>query len=465
MTSGLWTSEDARDATGGKLINSWIAGGVSIDSRTLGSGDLFVAITGPNFNGHDFIPAAIAGGCSAVLAAKKPESDIPGLVVKDTIRGLSDLAVFARSRSVARVIAVTGSAGKTGTKEALKLLLSESGLTHVSDLSYNNFIGVSLSLARLPPEANYAVFEVGMNSPGEIIPLSKMIRPHVAVITTVEAAHLESFDSVKSIARAKSEIFDSLEPGGHAVLNCDNEYFDLISSLAKQSGAEIVKFGERSDADARLMKCVLQNDCSTVTADICGTQITYKVGIPGRHWVQNSLAILAAANTVGVDLDRASLALNHIRPGPGRGEQTSVVTLNGTFDLIDESYNANPASMCAALKTLNLTTILREGRRIAVLGDMLELGSDSEKLHKDLATLLEVKNLDLVFTVGNFSKSLHDSLPIHLRGGHSENSDKAASLLVKTVQPGDVVLIKGSNAIGMSKIKKALLDLSERGAA
>lgn len=468
MSAPLWTSDDVRAATGGTGGAPWVARGVSIDSRTTAAGDLFVALEGPRFDGHDYVADAFAAGAAAAMVARKPADVTPRaplVNVGDTQIGLEMLAAHARNRTGARVVAVTGSAGKTGTKEALRLALAESGPVYASAASYNNKWGVPLSLARMPAPSAYGVFEIGMNHAGEIAPLSLLARPHIAIVTTVEAVHLEFFSSVERIADAKAEVFEGLEPGGTAILNRDNPMFERLATAARARGARIVGFGSDAGADARLEKQALLETCSTVSARICGEPVTYKVGAPGRHWVLNTLVVLAAVAILGADLGRAALAMARVDPGPGRGRRTRVGTADGTFEIIDESYNANPASARAAIEVLGAVDLPRRGRRIAVLGDMLELGPEARRLHEGLAAAVEESGVDVVFTVGDLARTLHDVLPQRYRGGHADDAQGAADEVVRIVKPGDAVLVKGSHPVGMVVVVDALAALAGRGAA
>src|SRR6516225_5274418 len=401
--------------------------GISIDTRTIAPGEAFFAIKGDNRDGHDFVQAALAAGAGlAVVSADRRESfsqDAPLLIVADVLAGLRDLARAARARSRAKVIAVTGSVGKTGTKEALRLTLARNGETHASVASYNNHWGVPLSLARCPESARYAVFELGMNHAGEIEPLARLVRPQVAIITTVEPVHLEFFGSLEAIADAKAEIFLGLERGGAAVINRDNVQFARLERSAQNADvARIVSFGEHARADARLIKCSLQSDTSTVQARIFGTDVTYKLGAPGRHLVLNSLAVLATAVLVGADLALAALALVELRPASGRGSRLTLEMPGGNALLIDESYNANPASMRAALALLGHANIGPLGRRIAVLGDMLELGPRGAELHRELAMAVLAHDVDLVFCCGPLMRALWEALPTRRKGGYAETA-------------------------------------------
>ncbi|MBT4711087.1 MAG: UDP-N-acetylmuramoylalanyl-D-glutamyl-2, 6-diaminopimelate--D-alanyl-D-alanine ligase, partial [Alphaproteobacteria bacterium] len=352
--------------------------------------------------------------------------------------------------------------GKTGTKEALKLALATSGATHASESSYNNHWGVPLSLARMPAASEYGVFEVGMNHPGEIAPLAQMIGPHVAIVTTVEAAHLEFFADTAAIADSKAEVFEGLEPGGFAILNRDNEHFDRLAAAARGHGAEVIGFGADEAADARVVAHHATEGGTHVSAIIRGRAIEYTVGAPGVHWVRNSLAVLAAVDAIGANLELAALALAHVEPGPGRGTKITVNTAAGQFDVFDDSYNANPASVRAALEVLGGHV---GGRRIMALGDMGELGPQTESLHAGLADAISAAHVDLVFTVGTHTRALDAALPATLRGGHFETSDQAAQIISETARAGDGFLVKGSNAMNMGAVVRALVatDVSGRG--
>jgi len=457
----LWTSDEAQAATGGVVKGtSWIASGVSIDSRTVAPGDLFVALSGPNFDGQDFAADALDRGAAAAMVAGESKADLPMVVVDDTLAGLGALARFARARCGARIAAVTGSAGKTGTKEALKLALASSGVTHASESSYNNHWGVPLSLARMPAAADFGVFEVGMNHPGEIAPLARMIGPHVAIVTTVEAAHLEFFADTAAIADSKAEVFEGLEPGGFAILNSDNAYFDRLAAAAKGHGAEVIGFGANDAADARLIAHEATEDGTKVSAIIRGRAIEYTVGAPGVHWVRNSLAVLAAVDAIGANLELAGQAMAHVEPGPGRGTKIIVRAAAGSFGVIDDSYNANPASVRAALEVLSKHT---NGRRVLALGDMGELGRESQSLHAGLAGAILAAHVDLVFTVGTHTRALDSVLPENMRGGHFKTSDEAAPIIAEATQPGDTILVKGSNAVGMGAVVNALAAREQSG--
>jgi UDP-N-acetylmuramoyl-tripeptide--D-alanyl-D-alanine ligase len=434
--------------------------GLSIDSRTIAAGDAFFALRDIR-DGHDFVPAALNAGAGLAVVAANRAGDIPAgaplLVVPDVLEALRNLAGTARRRSAAKFIGVTGSVGKTSTKEALRLALSRVGETHASAASYNNHWGVPLSLARCPESASFAVLEMGMNHAGEIAPLTRLVRPHVAVVTTVEPVHLEFFGTLDKIADAKAEIFEGLEPGGAAVINRDNPQFARLSRAAKAAGVmNIVSFGEHEKADARLVKFALQPDSSTVQARILDVDVTYKLGAPGRHLILNSLAVLAAAKLAGADLALAALALAELAPAAGRGVRTTLDLPGGRATLIDESYNANPASMRAALALLGQMPVGPQGRRIAVLGDMLELGPKGAALHRALAEAVVGNDVDLVFCAGPLMRSLWEALPSERRGGYAETSAALEAEVIGTVRAGDAVMVKGSLGSKMGPIVKAL---------
>jgi UDP-N-acetylmuramoyl-tripeptide--D-alanyl-D-alanine ligase len=459
MPPPLWTETSAAAATDGKAAGSWVASGVSIDSRTLRAGELFVALRGPHRDGHDFVRAAFARGAAAAVVDRDVADLPPGaplLRVADTFAALRALAAAARRRSRARIIAVTGSVGKTGTKEALAVALSASGPTAASAGSLNNHWGVPLSLARLPPDAAYGVFELGMNHPGEIAALTRLVRPHVAVITTVEPVHLGFFPSVEAIADAKAEIFIGLEPGGAAVLYRDNPHYERLAAAARRRPAAIVSFGAAADAAVRLVDCLLRPDGSAVVAALRDTVLRYELPLPGRHWVMNSLAVLAAAHAAGADPARAAAALAGLTAPAGRGRRHELPWHGGRLVLIDESYNASPASMRAALAVLAAIPPGPGGRRIAVLGDMRELGEQSPRFHRELATPILEAAIDLVFLVGSEIAALHEALPEDRRGGLWRSVDEAIPMVLARLRPGDVVTVKGSHGVGMGRVVERL---------
>jgi UDP-N-acetylmuramoyl-tripeptide--D-alanyl-D-alanine ligase len=461
--TALWTTDAMTAAMGaerqGALPQS--ISGLSIDSRTLTPGEAFFGISGDNRDGHDFVATALAAkaGLAVVGADRRAQFpiDAPLLVVPDVLAGLRGLAAAARARTKAKVIGVTGSVGKTGTKEALRLALSKDGETHASVASYNNHWGVPLSLARCPASAHYAVFEMGMNHEGEIEPLSRLVRPHVAIITTIAPVHLEFLGTLAKIADAKAEIFFGVEPGGAAVINRDIAQFAQLKRRAKEAGiSRIVSFGEHKGADARLIKYALHPRCSTVQAKILGTELTYKIGAPGRHLIINSLCVLAAADLVGADLALAALALAAIEPVAGRGAPIAIELPDGPALVIDDSYNANPASMAAALAVLGQAPIGPQGRRIAVLGDMLELGPQGKALHRGLIEPVLANSVDLVFCCGPLMHALWQALPASRRGGYAETSTALEAQVLPAIRAGDAVMVKGSLGSRMAPIVKAL---------
>ena len=458
---GLWTSLETCQATGGRSNTEWTCTGIAIDSRAVRPGDLFVALVGPNNDAHDYVANALSAGAVAAMVHRRPEgvpTDAPLVEVDDTLEALNAMARARRAYTAAAVIAITGSVGKTGTKEALRRVLCQQAPTHANVASFNNHWGAPLSLARLPRDARFAIFELGMNAPGEIRELSRLVRPHLAIITTVEAAHLEFFESVEQIADAKAEIFEGLVDGGTALINADNPYADILRAAAERSGAgRIVGFGGGAGADARLINAVLHASSSTVSADVIGQAVTFKVGAPGRHWTINAVAVLAAAKLLGADIGLAALAMADLTPPKGRGERHQVRLADGAFELIDESYNANPASMRAALELLTVARPGPTGRRIAVLGDMLELGEDAPRLHRELAEEVARRPVDMVFACGEQSAHLFQALPKERRILHTELSVDMVAPLLEQIRAGDVVMVKGSLGVRMAPIVEALL--------
>ena len=435
-------------------------GGISIDTRTLAAGDLFVALKGDS-DGHDHVAAAFAKGAAAAVVDEAHADALRGtgplLVVHDTLDALRGLGQAARARTEGAVIAVTGSVGKTGTKEALRLVLSGSGATHASAASYNNHWGVPLTLARMPKTTRYGVFEIGMNHAGEIEPLVAMVRPDVAVITTVAPVHLEFFDSVSAIADAKAEIFSGLKPGGTAIVNHDIETFYRLATRAAGSPAgRLLSFGEHPESDARLDAIALDADGSDIEATVLGRPLRFRLGAPGRHLAMNALAVILAAEAVGIDPATTARALGRMAAGAGRGERTVLHAPSGAFTLIDESYNANPASMRAAIALLGGTPVGPEGRRIAALGEMRELGPDGAKLHEALAAELIEQRVDLVFAAGPLAKPLYDALPAVLRGAWAPVSTEIEGVLADALRAGDAVMVKGSNGSRMGPVVAAL---------
>jgi UDP-N-acetylmuramoyl-tripeptide--D-alanyl-D-alanine ligase len=463
MSAALWTSSEAARATGGHAMAQWQAAGISIDSRSLQAGDLFVALAGPSFDGHDFIAAALAKGAVAAMAHRRPlglSASAPLLMVDETLAALTRLGLAGRARSQARLIGVTGSVGKTGTKEALRLALSSQAETFANAGSLNNHWGVPLSLARLPTTAALGVFEIGMNHAGELGPLSRMVRPDVAIITAIEAVHLEFFASLDAIADAKAEIFEGMDAASSVVLNRDNAQYDRLAGHARRRGiTRIIGFGEQVGTQARLIDCRLEATGSDVKADILGRRLDFRLAAPGRHWVQNSLGVLAVVAALGLDLGLAAATLASFSPPKGRGQRRHLALPGGYFELIDESYNASPAAMRAAFAVLGHAKPGPRGRRIAVLGDMREMGPTSPRLHAELAGPLVAAGVDLVLTCGPLMVELDAALPRDKRAGHAADSQGLIPAVVATVRPGDVVLVKGSLGTRMAPIVEALLAL------
>lgn len=457
----LWTSAQAEDATGGSDTGAWEATGVSMDSRHLAPGDLFVAISGPHFDGHNFVRDAFQRGAAAAIVETRPKGLMPQaplLMVENSFHALQALARAARKRSFAQIIAVTGSVGKTGTKEALRLALAESGKVTATKGNLNNEYGVPLSLARLPREADYGVFELGMNHPGEIGPLAKLVQPKIGIVTNVEAVHMAHFHSVAEIADTKAEMFEGMGPDGVAILNRDNPYFQRLADAARARGiARVLGFGEHPEAQLRLINCTCHALSSTVIAEIGGVEIHYRLGVPGRHWVTNSLAVLGAVHAAGADLQKAAARLSSLAAPAGRGRRVRGMVPSGIIEIIDESYNANPASMRATFDTLAATPAGPVGRRVAILGDMLELGENARRMHAELAGDLLRNEIDLVFTVGELMENLDRELPPHMRGGHADSAEALMSILLEELHGSDIVAIKGSRAMNMSHIVNGLL--------
>jgi len=458
--NALWTAAEAARATGGRASAPWRATGVASDSRRVAPGDLFVALKGPNHDAHDFVAEAFARGAAAALVSRRPEgvaADAPLLVVDDVLAALKRLAAAARARSRARIVAVTGSVGKTSAKEALRRVLGLQAPTVASPASFNNDWGVPLSLAALPREAAYAVFEIGMNHPGEIAPLARLVRPHVGVVTTVEPVHLAHFDSVAAIADAKAELFQGVDREGAAVLDHDNRFYKRLASAARaRHMARIVSFGEDPAADVRLVGLTCDAEGSDVVAAIGNERLTVRIGAPGAHWARLGLAVIATVLALDADLEAAARALAEVRPLPGRGARARIACAGGAFTLIDESYNANPASMRAAIANLGMTAPGPGGRRIAVLGDMLELGETAPALHAALAEPLAEADVDLVFTAGPLMAALRDALPASVRAAHAGRSEDLINPVVAAVRAGDVVMVKGSLGSRMAPIVAAL---------
>jgi UDP-N-acetylmuramoyl-tripeptide--D-alanyl-D-alanine ligase len=442
-------------------------GGVSIDSRTLQPGDLFFAIKGETHDGHDHVARAHEAGAAAAVVAHERADGLAALLpifsVGDTMGALDRLAAAARARSRARIVAVTGSVGKTTTKEMLRSMLATCGATHASTASYNNHWGVPLTLARMPGSARFGVFEIGMNHSGEITPLSRLVRPHAALVTTIAPVHIEHLGSIEAIADAKAEIFAGIEAGGVAVLNADAPQYGRLAKAAAAQGATVRSFGRGVECDAQLLAIGATAAGSRVRSRLNGRQMAFDLGAPGAHMAENALGALLAAEALGADLDRCAAALANFSPQKGRGQRFSVVTPDGPATIIDESYNANPASMRAALALLAAAKPGPKGRRIAVIGDMLELGPQAEAMHADLASDLIASHVDLLFGAGPLTRALFDATPASMRATWTARSSDLTSEIAGALRGGDVAMIKGSNGSRMGPLVAALRDRFARG--
>lgn len=458
----LWSLKDVAVAVGAKAPTAdGEVSGVSIDTRTLQTGDLFVALKDVR-DGHEFVADAVARGAAAALVSRA----VPGVSAEKLIKvdstqaALEALGRARRAAVSARVAAVTGSVGKTSTKEALRHLLGFQGRTHASAASYNNLWGVPLSLARMPRDTQFGVFEIGMNHAGEITPLTAQVRPHVAIVTMVAAVHLENFASVGEIADAKGEIFSGLEQGGVAVINADLEWTGRLKAHASEARpSRIVTYGRAAGSDIRLMSLDLSEQSSNAYIELFGKPLRYRIGAPGEHWAINSLGVLAVISALGADAERAAGDMASLSALAGRGARETIEGSKGAFELIDESYNANPLSMGAAIATLGRAQPALGGRRIAVLGDMLELGPTAGELHAGLAKPLADERIDVVFASGPLMHHLWDAIAEGQRGGYAATSAEIAESVAQTVKAGDIVMIKGSYGSKMRVVVEALRKL------
>jgi UDP-N-acetylmuramoyl-tripeptide--D-alanyl-D-alanine ligase len=463
LTDALWTLDELVDACQGRVVGTppSLVMNISIDSRTASPGDAFFAIKGDVHDGHAFVSGALDRGIAVAVVAEDKLDELPTdgryVVVDDVLPALERLGQAARARTSARIVAITGSVGKTSTKEALAAVLARQGRVHYSPASFNNHWGVPLTLSRMPVDVDFGVFEIGMNHAGEITPLVKMVRPHVAVVTTVAPVHLEFFDSVASIARAKGEIFLGVEPGGAAIINGDIPESDLLWELAGAAGiANIIRFGETTGCLSAIHQLIIRSDMSCLRGLILGADLTWKVGAPGRHMAMNSLAVLTAAVLVGADLAIAALTIGELTAPKGRGLQHRLEIGDGEATLIDESYNANPASMRAAIELLGQSHVGFRGKRIAVLGDMLELGETGEALHLALAAPLNRAGVDKVYCSGHLMRSLWLTLPPEQQGAWAETAEELKPLLLRAIGPGDTVMVKGSLGSRMGPLVEAM---------
>ena len=466
--TALWTEKTVEAATNGRSTAPFSASGVQIDSRAIRRGDLFFAIRGANQDGHAYVDNAVEAGAAAAVVAKDwadRNADratlAPLHVVADTFDALYDLARGARARTHGKIAAVTGSMGKTGTKDGLAAALAVDGPVHATSGNQNNMYGLPLTLARLPENAAFGVFEIGMDHAGEIEPLSELLRPHLVIITTVAPVHLEFFESVEGIADAKAEIFAGLPSDGIAVLPRDNEHFPRLAARAAERGIEnIITFGSHAEADFRLIDAMTTASGTEILASILGERFQYRHGIPGIQWAINSLAILAAVHGLGGDYRRASDTFLGMQAGAGRGKQTAVaLPAGGAATLIDESYNANPDAVRAALAVLDMAAGTAGGRRFAVLGDMRELGANAPEMHAALADAVISHKVDRLFCCGPHMAHLSQALEGRVDTMHAEKSTDLIQALTDAVGPGDVVMVKGSLGTNMKPVVEAMLDL------
>ncbi len=470
----LWTSIDAAQATGGTATTHFEVSGVSIDTRTIQVGDLFVALKAAR-DGHEFVAQALEKGAGAALVTHRPEGvaeDAPLLIVSDVLAALEALGRAARSRTEARVVAVTGSVGKTSTKEMLRTVLSKQGKTHAAEASYNNHWGVPLTLARMPQDTKYAVIEIGMNHPGEISPLVAMARPHVVMVTTVAAAHLEAFENIEGIAREKASICDGLEPNGIAVLNGDLSTTSILIDAAKSKDAKVITFGQSKGCHHRLTEVRIREGHTIAKGFAWRTPILLKIGTEGRHFAQNALGVIAVVSALGADRVKALLDLSEWAPPAGRGTAETVfldaAKSDEYLDLIDDAFNANPTSLAASLEVLASRSPRdgvgrwHAGRRIAILGDMLELGPDEIALHENVANDSSLQNVGLVHCVGPRMKHLYDALPEEKRGRWAQSATDLLPQIAKLVDSGDVVLVKGSKGSKVSLVVDAIRKMGQR---
>ncbi len=468
--TALWSRAELTAALGAAptAALSGAVEGVSIDSRTLQAGDLFIAIKGDAHDGHDHVARAFESGAPAAVVSRERAAGLAALgplfAVDDTLGAMERLGVAARARSKARIVAVTGSVGKTTVKEMLRTMLSACGAVHASAHSYNNHWGLPLTLARMPASASYSVFEIGMNHAGEIAPLTRMARPHAALVTTIAPVHIEYLGSIEAIADAKAEIFLGLEPCGAAALNRDAPQFERLAKAARAQGVRVLKFGRAADCDARLIEVEAIDGGSRVKTQISGRELAFVLGAPGAHMAENALGALLAAEALGADLDVCAAALERFSPQQGRGARFSVTTPDGPAIIIDESYNANPASMRAALKLLAAANPGPGGRRIAVIGDMLELGPKAQAMHAELAADLSASRVDLLFGAGPLTRALYDAAPASMRAAWAERSNELTDEVARALRGGDIAMVKGSNGSRMGPLVAALRDRFARGA-
>lgn len=466
----LWTSQAAALATDGKTTTDWTASGISIDTRTLKKGDLFVALRAER-DGHDFVASALEKGASAALVTHIPNGvshDAPLLIVSDVLAGLEDLGRAARARTTAKVIAVTGSVGKTSTKEMLRTVLMRQGRVHAAEASYNNHWGVPLTLARMPADTDFAIIEIGMNHPGEIGPLSKIASPDVAMITNVASAHLEAFEDLSGIAREKAAIFEGLVAGGTAIVNADLETTPILMAAAPEN---VELFGTDEKAEFRLQNVELIDNVTVISAKLRSSDAIFKLSTAGRHFAMNAVGVLACVSAVGADMGLAAHEMSAWVPPSGRGTRETVpldrFVPEASLELIDDAFNANPTSMTAALEVLAVSAPrdnvgrLRTGRRIAILGDMLELGGDAALQHSDIAKLESFEKIDVTHCIGPLMQALYDALPVEKRGLWVATAAEFCTTVKDQIDAGDVILVKGSKGSKTALVVDAIRKLGQ----
>lgn len=479
LQSRRWTYDEILSATG--VSNTLESGmqkpleaacGVSIDSRSTLPGNIFICLRGDKMDGHDYAAKAVENGAVVVIAERHLPEILAArqIIVEDSLKALEQLGRFARASAGGKIIAVTGSVGKTGTRQMLQHAFAPFGQIHASQKSYNNHWGVPLTLSNMPHGSDFGIFEMGMNHTGEMAHLTDMVRPHVAIITNIAPVHIENFaDGIEGIARAKAEIFGGMDAHGLVILNRDNPQYDLLASLARANEvSKIFCFGRHEDADARLLDCLVARNGTRVRARICGEDVEFTLKDSGEHLALNALSVLLAVKLLGYDLRQSIRGLSEFTPPAGRGarEYINVGDPQNPVTLIDESYNASPVAMEAAFKVMALIDPGRGGRRIAILGDMYELGSNSPQIHRDLALPLQAAGVDLVYTCGPLMKNLYDAIPEQNRGAHSNDSPELAQIVPDVLVPGDVVLIKGSRGGGkiprMQMVVEALREIPKK---
>lgn len=465
MSNTLWSAAEAVKVTEGTTTKEWVATGLSMDSRSVKKGDLFIAIRGDVVDGHKYVVDALKNGAVAAVVDYRPEGvsdDAALLLVEDTLQAMRDLGQGARHRTAAKIIGITGTVGKTSSKEMMAVALEANGQAHASEGSYNNHWGVPFSLASMNAGADYGIFEMGMNHSGEITPLTQQVKPEIAIITTVTPVHMEFFNDLQEVAEAKAEIFKGMDHNGIVILNADNEFFPFLKAKAQTQGVkEVLSFGESEIADARLLDCLEAANGTRVKADIDGEIVQMSLQMSGKHFAINALSVLLAVKKSGADVQKAAKAIAKMQPPSGRGrrEYLDLGVKDNPVTLIDETFNASPEAMKAAFRVLAMIDPGRGGRRIAVLGDMLEMGNKGAQMHADLAMPLKAAGIDLVYTCGTLMKNLYDKLPKEQQGVHRASSKELAQIVPEVLVPGDVVMVKGSKGSKMDVVVEAMREL------